>query len=339
MSRLRILHISDFHFCIEPNRQHWLQLFSQNPISTVRHIREGDMSSYPSSYSDEIAENAARFIFEKRRRFDVAVISGDLATTGLDDDLAEAHRYVSAPATGRWLSDIERPTIRGGARVTFLLPGNHDRYRDNEGNAGGKRFDSIFSDEWSPFEGNIRPDVRVRVLRDRKDGSRSALIAADFCLRQNSDAQAPIRFNRWGRGRAYEEIVNALEEETDRVRQEYPPLPVIWVIHFPPSIPCKSVFSLIDDQLVVEAAHRKKIPIILSGHLHKKIEGNTKLGTQIFCAGSMTSSEEDGNHWLHLIELNFEGEAITLCKKIDFLWNDDVADFSEFQSAKYEMAW
>lgn len=129
------------------------------------------MSFYPASYSDEVAENAARFIYKHRGRFDIAIISGDLGTTGRAEDLMEAHGFVYAPAFKAYLSARKRPTLQGGIQLAFLLPGNHDRYKDNHGNAGCKNFELKFDQDWPG------PAVRTRVLS--KGDAKVAIVAAD----------------------------------------------------------------------------------------------------------------------------------------------------------------
>jgi hypothetical protein len=96
--------------------------------------------------------------------------------------------------------------------------------------------------------------------------------------------------------------------------------------HFPPSIECNSVYRLLDDHLLMDAARRQRIPLILSGHLHRKIE-DVDHSARIFCAGSMTSCEEDGNQWIHFLELEVQGEHIASCQKTDFRWDDAQAEF------------
>lgn len=94
--------------------------------------------------------------------------------------------------------------------------------------------------------------------------------------------------------------------------------------HFPPAVPCQAPLRLLDDHLVLDAAQRNNASIILSGHLHQNIE-HSGGGVHIFCAGSMTSCEEDGNHWIHLIEVDVQGEQVVSCIKTDFHWDDSEA--------------
>jgi 3',5'-cyclic AMP phosphodiesterase CpdA len=278
------------------------------------------MSFYPASYSDAVAENAARFIYDRRGLFDVALISGDLSTTGRADDLKEAYDFVLSPARNKFLSAQRRPTLQGGIRTRFLVPGNHDRYVDNHGNAGSKNFELKFQEDWPG------PTVRVLVLQSRDRLSRLAILAADFCLRNNQDALRPTRMNRRGRGRAYEDIIEQLERNTANVRAQHSPIPIVWTTHFPPDVETASWLRLLRDDLVMDAASRQSVPIILSGHLHRRIE-HLSQGIHIFCAGSMTSCEEDGNQWIHLLEFEVQGEYIQSCQKTDFRWDDGQTEF------------
>jgi hypothetical protein len=53
------------------------------PMLTLRHLQRGQhLGFFPSSYSDEISELAAKFIFDLNEQFDVLVVSGDIATIG-----------------------------------------------------------------------------------------------------------------------------------------------------------------------------------------------------------------------------------------------------------------
>jgi hypothetical protein len=73
----------------------------------------------------------------------------------------------------------------------------------------------------------------------RKGDAKLAIVAADFCLRRNQDSISPAIYNRWGQGRAYEDIIGWLERETADVRRRHSPIAVIWMTHFPPSVQCR----------------------------------------------------------------------------------------------------
>jgi hypothetical protein len=86
------------------------------------------------------------------------------------------------------------------------MPGNHDRFRNYLGSSADPHFELVYhSPLWTP------PSVG-KVLE--KDGVYLSVIAVDFCLHQDADAEPVVLVNRAGRGRVYDEVLEALIRET-----------------------------------------------------------------------------------------------------------------------------
>jgi hypothetical protein len=74
------------------------------------------------------------------------VLTGDMAVTGKQDDLDEAHGFIDdAPAPGSYLTahPDNKPTIAFAKSLVELLPGNNDRYLSKRWfyRPGGTKFD------------------------------------------------------------------------------------------------------------------------------------------------------------------------------------------------------
>jgi hypothetical protein len=124
---------------------------------------------FPASFVGDLAETAARIIYEQGGEFDFIVISGDLATTGHVEYLRAAREYTHGNAARGYLTASGKPTLVAEDKKKLVLPGNHDRFRTLLGSSADPHFDLVFDQpKWSP-------PVIGRVLE--KDGSYLALVA------------------------------------------------------------------------------------------------------------------------------------------------------------------
>ena len=103
-----------------------------------------------STHSSDIAEKAAQKLLSKRKDLSLLLVSGDIACVGLLEDLRAGLDYLISPAVPGvpYLNNQFKPTLSELKVPIFLLPGNHDRYRDHFGKAGGELFDQVFSVHW-----------------------------------------------------------------------------------------------------------------------------------------------------------------------------------------------
>lgn len=322
MSLFRLIHISDLHYCVRPHRRNFFSagysFFQDLPALTLRHFAPiRNFGFFPSSYSDEISEIGAKFIYDFNEEFDLLVASGDIATIGTKKSIDAAYEYVASPYRTAYLTSKQSPTLGGNKARIFLVPGNHDRYQNMLGATGARYFDKAFGKYWPR-----NSFVSSRVID--KNGDVVALVAGDFCLQNDDDAYG---LNRLGRGQAYQVVVDAMIAKTIELREKYLGVIVLWVIHFPPTSLKDAKLLLIDYELVEGAAARLGVSLILSGHLHQNEVMQTQYGTPILAAGSLCSYDDDGNNWAHVINIEVKNSRVLLCEKIDYRWDDAAQDF------------
>jgi len=122
-------------------------------------------------------------------------------------------------------------------------------------------------------------------------------------------------------------VLEALIRETQTVRSKYHDIATVWVVHFPPTDACPSVFKLLRSAILEDAAEQNSVGVFLSGHLHRNVEHRTKHAKPILCAGTVASSGGDNNNWMHFLEFVVENSQITSCEKNDYRWDDREGDF------------
>src|SRR5215467_2374046 len=132
--RFSYIHLSDFHFCIEPKRNNALTLMKRRPrvmIDTfVNQIEDTSFSSFakPASYNPDILSGVAQFCYERAKITDGIIVTGDLATTGMMSDIGVAYAFIADPAANGFMSGLFSPTLNHPGVRIHVLPGNHDKY-------------------------------------------------------------------------------------------------------------------------------------------------------------------------------------------------------------------
>lgn len=293
-TKFTFMQISDLHLSASPNRLHWLS-YIQRPVRFAAHRSRYGLSNDPSSHKIDLAEATARVIYERRRNIDCVIVSGDLATTGTKKDLRVAKDFIEAPGS-KYLTGSDGPTLGPSGLPVLLLPGNHDRYVDEGGDAGGRHFDGAFKGHW----GKTHPYVDHHIIE--RNGSVVAFIQADFCLRSNRDCDSPSYFHKWGQGYVHSDILRDLVDLTTDIRRVHRQACIIWVIHFTPIDACDKFLRLIRYKRLLRAADRAKVNAILCGHLHTTRSfsyGNVK----IFSAGSACSVDAGEDNAIQFVDL------------------------------------
>src|SRR5258708_1354285 len=148
---------------------------------------------YLTSHDPDLAEYMAMIAHEGQTRgdIDLALITGDLARTGADDDLETAFDYVNSPAKRGWLTEEGKPTLRGTSGFVTLLPGNHDRYAGGPACfPGGVSFDTVFAAYWGAGQGV----QLLRVLTSPTGDERLAIVGADLSLTDAAAAEPPHHY-------------------------------------------------------------------------------------------------------------------------------------------------
>ena len=276
----------------------------------------------PSSHCPDLVEHLARFIAEKSLGDDLILLTGDVATTGLVEDQVAAYQFITSQPSrrGSYLSDLRSPTL---AQLPIqILPGNHDRYRDYRGKSGNNNFFAQFPNHWPVGE-------LVRTAIIKRGETRLAIIAADFTLLHDSDADIPWYAYRFGQGRAYPRVIRALEKKTTEMRERFDDIGVVWATHFPPckeSVGLFDALKLHDYDHVLEAAEAQQIGLIFSGHVHRRgvhNHGNVK----ILCAGSATSFALGDGNWVHRCRIDVSNNRTILISYNSFAWDEDQQNF------------
>lgn len=348
MPRFRILHISDPHFCVKPNRKNRIALWQEGkqdtlegfgytafhtiprrrtssdaPISEEDTIAQQHFADFFfSSYRPIVAEQVARFAHYNRDKFDGIVCTGDLSTTGLSADLSSAlHYFARDPQWGQFLEQQIYDPLNDLGRSLVLMPGNHDRYKDGAGAAGGVTFDLVFDRFWpAPEKQRVTWDVLQR------DDGGLAIIAADFALNANSDVTetGPSKqFKIWGQGKCHDAVLAELEGTTVELRQNYPKLAVVWAIHFPPAgVTPDNHLALRECEKLKEAVDRRSIGLLLTGHLHRKLEHELS-GCRLLGAGSCCAVDFESYHWIHIVNIETHDGVITGLSRDDYKYSLD----------------
>jgi 3',5'-cyclic AMP phosphodiesterase CpdA len=333
MSPIKILHASDLHISqVEKTRSPkdaWYDVNKRFSLESIQKMFEsiGGVRNYykarrapASSYQSSILEKFAGFAYENSKKFDAAgavtggcldavVLTGDLATTGTENDINLVRRFLQAPSTEYpfYLNDENGDGTLGALQIPVgFLPGNHDRFEPtlesawsapgaNPGrfyNPGGTNFDTYLKDfRGSPVQMMDRlesplPDGRVLT---------AYIFLADMTLRQFDD------HDDWGggwmgQGKAHQEVCDELADRTIKLRKELPDNEVpafIWACHFPPKFPgVKDNCRLVEDYVFLKAAKRARIDAVLAGHTHRQLEYRRLfVKFDIFCCGTTTQYE------------------------------------------------
>lgn len=357
MTTFRLIHATDFHLCLEPNRANRVMLWLSGKSDTLQNFKETNISKFPKvrpivegpvdfahlqeatglqryfedfyfgSYRPEVAEQFARYLTANESKIDCLIISGDLATTGLSEDLEAANRYFEFNPNWKISSSgtSYRPPLKLDA-ACLVLPGNHDRYADGAGIVGGKLFDKTFERVW-PHRKSATGLVNYSVIEDK--GQALAVIGADFNLRTKDDVKAIDGLSKLkkvlGRGHVHDGILADLVSTTKRLKEAWPGIFIIWTVHF-------AVWSIKNKHLRLQkwkklrkAAIDNGIKFILSGHTHEEAEyGNSSCRNLV--TGSVAAVEKGGPHTFSLFEVTLEKGSLMEIKHRFLDFQNDMFD-------------
>jgi Calcineurin-like phosphoesterase len=324
VAKFNVIHVSDLHCGVESDAANIfsaIDSWKSNQSAIQELPRSIIRGMFQTTYNLEIAKKAARFIVLHSGDASLIVASGDLATSGRSEDLRVAYNFFEgSPRSSEmfFVTSNATPTIARATLPVLLIPGNHDRFKDAWGAAGGTEFDDIFQSHW--------PDpvarVRRRVLEDPSTGLKLGLVGADLCLWKNDDARPPSAINRFGQGKAHKQVVSAMKTETQALRASYPGVGVAWVIHFPRCATDAEnpLLELLDRVAVLDAARNENIRLILAGHIHVPAlvqDGNISVS----CAGSAAAYLCPHGYWIHKLEIEVTDSIASLTDRANFAWN------------------
>ena len=296
---LSVLHISDLHITADKN------------------------SKFPFGYDPDQAKALARFVHEKRARFQSILVTGDLAHTGRPGDLKAARKFIFAKANAArgFLTDDGEPTLQGAGCPIHVMPGNHDRYRHLLGGAGNVNFDQ--KSKFGTFWKNGLRTVQAFEIPVPNSDYVVAFLVADCCLPSPSDADPSLSpLAVMGQGLFDDQTRDMIRHATETLRRDR--RVVVLVLHFPPVPPGEiGVFvnpspmdddhKLIGHAAALDLAEELDIPLIVSGHLHVQECFRPRDGRlEVWCAGTPCAREmpAKAQHMAHI--MTFKINAVSL---------------------------
>lgn len=309
MSRATILHISDLHISEFPQL---MQLQRRPPGDYYDAIRNG---IYAASHCKGKLTALVNLVHNLRATLDAILITGDIATTGLQFDLEKALLFVEGqPDTHEPRTSAGFPTVSGAGLPVHLLPGNHDRYKLRLTRAGyapgGRKFHQVFHRHW-------QQDVKVSAII--KPGLAVGIIAADFSLRRTVDAdKLPNLFvNAHAQGKVYPNISTQFVAETESFQAQYEgdrEVFIIWAVHFPPApAQAESYMRLIDREGLITKAHDCGVSLILSGHTHEPFEfSSPQYGFRVFGTGTATQYDSPEGNFCQVVSIETAEEGFAV---------------------------
>jgi len=326
-SSIKILHASDLHISAHedlrsPLDQYWdlenpWDLSGKGVLEKSEILKNLGISWWrglaASSYNSQVLKLLAEFVYNNAKktvdagtsdqgeRLDAVILTGDLATTGTEDDINKVHQFLYAGFDKEcpFKSDDE---FYKGATLSALdipiiyLPGNHDRYTPTRRfhkkimpilfYPGAREFDEKLSDHRTePIRSYdlVSDDQRLKVI----------VFTADFSLEHFDDHEG---FYGWlAQGKAYSNLRNSLVQATYKASQnkkDGQALCILWAMHFPPGYPVRKSCSLLKETELIKLANRVGVYAILAGHTHKQlIYGTPAMAFIGFCCGTTTQSE------------------------------------------------
>jgi 3',5'-cyclic AMP phosphodiesterase CpdA len=322
--QFKFLHLSDLHLALEPNRNALHIGSPQNDI--LRRLFRLRLNRLFGTYSPDLARATAEFVLENQASLDGLLITGDVATTGLEEDLNVAKTFVAGPVI-RGVSAMQgRPTLAATSLPIFLIPGNHDRYATELGAPGGFGFDNVFTEYWG---GNSRLN---HILFERGE-AQLAVIGADFSLRSRKEASPPGSLGYLGQGKVDRETLERLVQRTISLQRDYSGIGILWAVHFPPNAPgIPNSLRLLRSVDFIDAAKSLAVTHIISGHIHTDLTYSVRergIPITIHCAHTACSvSPGDGNGF-QILDVETRDSGRVSISERRYVWDNFSSEFRE----------
>lgn len=321
MTQFRLLHITDLHFSYRERGADVLERFlTLKKREVLDFLFQIGKKGFFSSHDKYLAQFVAEFAYDHRAELDAILVSGDLATTGLPADLSSALEFLEAPAVTGALTAKRYGTLAASQLPVALLPGNHDRYKNEWGDAGATTFENVFAKYWMT---NSR--VQLRLLE--REGTGLGLLLIDLTLRDNLHAKAqPLPFSYLGQGKAYADTLAEAAERTKKLRERA--IAVAWVVHFPPEIPGGSPYlELLNGRDLISAAKDSGVSHIFAGHIHQQQKYSPpNSGITVFSANSPCSTTEAGTYGFQILNIDVDSSSIKV-HEAPYLWHQGRKEF------------
>lgn len=330
MPLFRFLHISDLHIAARPR-----QLGPLNPAFwSLPSLTAPQGWAVFSSYDDILFDKLVEYVTLHRHLLDFVIVTGDLANTGTDADLAVAQNLLLGASTTLF-------TLAQAAVPLRLIPGNHDRFPGLPPlGAASTSFDGHFNLVW-----HAGPRAQYLIGQTR-GGAELVCIGADFSLRHHTCASVALGF--FGQGQVYHSVLRALKAETARARRAHPSACILWIVHFPPESDGQSIglpselqrqipqMRLDGGDRLLNAAQSYGVYAILAGHIHDWTAYTASNGTRISVAASATEYQAHHGNWLHWVELDIEADGrVNAADVQDVAWNTQFQKWDKFPVTRY----
>lgn len=326
MTVFHIAHLSDLHFGVSPRRGN---MASRGLRSKLAAVLAGH-GVLPPTHDPDCAEMLAAELYQRANRLDLSddeldllIVSGDLATTGLQDDLAAAHRFLESspdvafyrnPGPGETPYSADLATLEGIATHQFYVPGNHDRYMNNHFVPGSTLFDTVFSARLGTMKNGVQSILLTKAGNPGHGNSaqpeRLAIIGADGCLRDSNDASTPTQLFMKGQGRLYPDTLQELIDRTNLARQAAVDVTVVWVVHFPPHDHVPLLFRMRDFEALESESALLGVKVILSGHTHSNRIYPAFRGCEVWNCGSSAQYLEKRGNWFNMLDIEITNNSL-----------------------------
>lgn len=298
MEQFQILHGSDLHYSRDP-----LHIGVLDSVADPAAWNKG-RPGWVSSHDPDVSEAFAIWAHTCSSRFDVIILTGDIATSGEGDDLQAAHRFVASPAFFRYKDLNDQPTLQGSGKRVLVLPGNHDRYDSRFGaKPGNTAFDRTFAAGW-----HCGQSVQ-ELWNEPKGDERLAILGADFSLASGERPRLPRTYE--GCGRVYQDRLDSLCDLTASVRHAKPGCGVIWAVHFDPEA-APVWLELIDSKKLLDAARAQAVGAILCGHTHASRNGSAS--PPIYVCGTTTQLVAPDKNRFQIVTIDVDSKNGGVCK-------------------------
>lgn len=333
MPTIRILHASDLHISAQKdmNISPIDQLTQLGKVKlnattllflaswTKRALKAFLKKMTASSYEPDVLKRLTLFIYDNARKrkidgkdqvevgddkIDAVILSGDLATTGIQIDIDKVQRFLSSSidALHPWKNQDGEATLTAVSIPIWIVPGNHDRFEPTRSvirfqnlplpkffNPGAPRFDQI-------IDFTLAPATELGAVPDWTSGPtpvRVVVLGADFSLRQFVDHDGI--YGWLAQGCVYDDIMQQLIDKTEEAKSKHKQhnqgaLCILWVVHFPPGYPHLSKpHRLLFEGRLTSAANNHGVDAILAGHTHEQVKYR-KPGANfdVLCCGTTT---------------------------------------------------
>lgn len=341
-----VAHLSDLHFARLAGWRNPLSEEEPTLVKAVRFLNSAvnagiHVGLHPSTYRERVALELAHHIARQRTeagspKFDIAIITGDLATTG--DDCGIASRYLDGALQFSLRQSIPTrygPVSQAANQGVIVMPGNHDRYFSFPFFPGSRTFEAEFLPTWTKFTAagvfmaELSDQGFVSTFAIAKADSILAIVCCDLSL--DGPHSGGGELSGWlGQGRASRRKLARLGELLREVPNALPGSATILCIHYVPDCRLEPA-----DMRLVGAVYFGKlcedagVRLILCGHTHeaKVFPLGADSGPWVIVAGSATSYGGDGVNSYWALDLRVTNSELEQFRVRRAVWQDLETDF------------